>query len=763
MAKTTNFGLNKFGQEGRISDEGYKFSLRDRETIDTLFYDLYNHDHTGASQTFFAGPEHRPTLTLNTTGGTLPAGVNLFYRYSYLDAVGNESAASVENVVTTASPIIPPDSPLLQTATTGGSLTPGTYKYALSYYQGSAQTRAPNISTISVPSGTVTNTVTITLPTIATDADGWKIYRKGPGDVEYWLLYTLAAGATPPTTWVDDGSQSPDCDKKRPTVNDTNATNSVTIDIAAEELPLDGNITAWRVYRTSVGGVYGSNSLLVTVTETTTQGGSDLVTTTTDVGGGLFTGRPLEQTTVPPNVPQLDASNAFDTTLGRLAGGLAPLSVHTKSSFILGTITNSTIYDQFVPAYDMPVDRVDVFLQDAPNADGSNYGTVRITDDASQNEFQYIWTDSTVIPELQSLYTAATSGTFTLSFDGQGPTGSLDWDATPAEIKTELELLSNINTVSVFGSGTALDPWYVRFDDPTGDVALLTYSGITLTIAEVTPGFDGGTFTLTFEGQTTAAIDFDATAGTVETALENLSTITAATVTGTGTEADPWVVEFVNPGAEDVEIMQGDATNLGGNSLVIGVQTEGYGNTTIDVDFQSTAQANSWVSSTTDYGVIEAEDASPGGGTQVSDATASADVAMELDAQNETCQWEIGTLDPGSYTARFWVRDIDLTSDFDIAVMQDMVTPSDILRTNISLHRPTYTPYYELKFTLTSAAYVWLEVKKTDTGSDRVRVDKFEYEINLPVLHAGATCTVEGVVTNSPTDAGGDGNVTIWY
>jgi len=32
MAKTTNFGLEKFGAEGRISDNGNKYSLRDLYT-----------------------------------------------------------------------------------------------------------------------------------------------------------------------------------------------------------------------------------------------------------------------------------------------------------------------------------------------------------------------------------------------------------------------------------------------------------------------------------------------------------------------------------------------------------------------------------------------------------------------------------------------------------------------------------------------------------------------------------------------------------
>lgn len=61
----------------------------------------------------------------------------------------------------------------------------------------------------------------------------------------------------------------------------------------------------------------------------------------------------------------------------------------------------------------------------------------------------------------------------------------------------------------------------------------------------------GGTFTLTYfyvNGfGTTAAIAFDASAATVEAAVEATSAIIAATVTGTGTSGDPWVITIDEP------------------------------------------------------------------------------------------------------------------------------------------------------------------------------------------------------------------------
>ncbi len=50
----------------------------------------------------------------------------------------------------------------------------------------------------------------------------------------------------------------------------------------------------------------------------------------------------------------------------------------------------------------------------------------------------------------------------------------------------------------------------------------------------------------------TEPIAFDADAAQVEEALEALEAITDVDVTGAGTESDPWVIEFVDPGAQDV-------------------------------------------------------------------------------------------------------------------------------------------------------------------------------------------------------------------
>ena len=116
------------------------------------------------------------------------------------------------------------------------------------------------------------------------------------------------------------------------------------------------------------------------------------------------------------------------------------------------------------------------------------------------------------------------------------------------------------------------------------------------TVQRVETDGTGGTFTLTYNGQTTGAIAFDATAGTMETAIEALSNVTTATVTGTGAAATPWVIFFNT--ATGQNIMTADDTNLTGQSvgtvvvletIDISVADQQFGITLADVDIVITA------------------------------------------------------------------------------------------------------------------------------------------------------------------------------
>ena len=83
-----------------------------------------------------------------------------------------------------------------------------------------------------------------------------------------------------------------------------------------------------------------------------------------------------------------------------------------------------------------------------------------------------------------------------------------------------------------------------------------------------------GTFTLTFNGQPTDAIAFDAAAAAVQAALEGLSNVEPGDIVVTGDPGGPWTVGFAGALADtDVAQMTGNADNLIGDPKSITVAT----------------------------------------------------------------------------------------------------------------------------------------------------------------------------------------------
>jgi len=767
MSSTQYFGFERFGPEGRISDNNYKFSGRDKDTLDSLMWTLVNHDHRDTSiEGTMAGPGDRPDLTPSSTGGTISAGQTMYYKVSYVDSFGNETESSVSSTASTDAPLPSPPVMSIVNATTGGALDPGVYRYAISYYQsGIGATKAINITSINVPVGTSTNEITITLDSLPTGATGWHIYRKGPGDSDYFYLDNETTGPD----YVDDGLDlALDCTKSRPLQNTTNSTNKIIVDLAAATLPLDERIVQWRIYRTNTVGFYGPTSLLASVVETTTQAGTDLVTSYTDTGAITFTGSPLSQTVVPPPIPQLDPSDVFSGD-ARLQAKHAPQGIHAHCTSLIGTLAVQD-YNQFYVTEDMPLERLDVFFQTAPTGlTGSDYVTIRISDDATGNAVQSVYTTSVEENERQSIFNNATGGTFTLS-DGVDTTSAIDFDALATVIETRLEAdIAAITDVLVSGTGVSSNPWVVEWLDPGSQDISYTLiaddgnlTGGTSTVAVAQNGSDGGTFTLSDNTDTTSAIDYDAVAATIETRLEtDITSITAVTVTGAGTEGDPWVIEFVTPGSQEVDILIANSTSLNGIAYVE-TTTEGFSSTSEEVVVDSAGAYHFWATSTTDFGEIEAEDAT-GDGSTISDALATNDVAVYMDQQNDIHEWDIGTgLDIGAYNAIFYISVLD-GATAELRVVDQDGGDTTVASTTIS-DDSSYLPAKVLKFTDAGGTEDWkFEVEKTDAGAGQVRVDKWEYELRNPLLHKGATATVEVLVDGTPSTNGDDAQLTVWY
>lgn len=299
---TDHYGLSTLEAGDSFSLNGYKFTSADRRLIDTLLYlGAEGHRHTGAAGSI-TEPTLPPVLSLSTSGGTIPSGTRVYYKYSYVNERGEESKASPETFVDTPAAILEPGAPTLSRASTGGTLQGGNYYYVLTAYVDSniAETRAVNPAYITVPVVTQTNTITLTFPSLPAGATGYNIYRRKPGQTKYfWLTSVNMNVATPPTTYVDTGSVLEDCDRTLPTRNTTNSTNSITITQPGATPAVPVGYT-WKVYRTYVNNDY-QNSFLAWIVEYISELSTIVTPTYLDIGASTTGGSPLSQSQVVGN------------------------------------------------------------------------------------------------------------------------------------------------------------------------------------------------------------------------------------------------------------------------------------------------------------------------------------------------------------------------------------------------------------------------------------------------------------------------------
>ncbi len=149
--------------------------------------------------------------------------------------------------------------------------------------------------------------------------------------------------------------------------------------------------------------------------------------------------------------------------------------------------------------------------------------------------------------------------------------------------------------------------WRIRVNSPLPAITdLVSIDGYSQRVITGSAGFNkfqsfslsglptDGTFTLSFEGQTTAPIDFNATAKQVQAALEALPNIGAGNINATGGPVDTALVsiEFWNALQKtDVGLITGDGTGLIGTnpSVFIGLPSNGIpGNITSDPNLLTT-------------------------------------------------------------------------------------------------------------------------------------------------------------------------------
>ena len=175
--------------------------------------------------------------------------------------------------------------------------------------------------------------------------------------------------------------------------------------------------------------------------------------------------------------------------------------------------------------------------------------------------------------------TAATGGTFALSFGGQTTSG-IAYNASAATVETAFEALSTVGAGN--GTVTGTGPWTIEFTGALSgtNVALMTIDTTLLAggvneIQTITSPSSptGGTFTLSYGGEATAAIAYNASAAAIQAALELLTTIPAGSVlcAGGALPSDVTVTFSDELKSNNVALLVVDASGLTG---ITGTPTE---------------------------------------------------------------------------------------------------------------------------------------------------------------------------------------------
>lgn len=156
--------------------------------------------------------------------------------------------------------------------------------------------------------------------------------------------------------------------------------------------------------------------------------------------------------------------------------------------------------------------------------------------------------------DVQRIYTDVADGTFTLTYDGQGPTVPINEDDPASAVKSALEGLSNITTVTVTGDGTAAIPWIIRFDVDTGqDILVAADTTLVSTVALQT--IDISVADQQFQMQL-ADVDITVTAGNTKptSSVTSLTDIADSTLTFMSAATDEGMGSFAMDPDFDLEV-----------------------------------------------------------------------------------------------------------------------------------------------------------------------------------------------------------------
>ena len=273
-----------------------------------LYKAVTEHKHDGAGA--ISNPTGTLALSSVDTGGSLLS-KTYYVCITYIDAAGLETAKSTTATLVINEGLAAPSAPVLVTtgAHTGG-LTDTSYSYKLAYAKGSGETVASSPLTVSLP-GTAESEITFSFTSItaaANDADKIIIYRRSGTSGSYVKLAEITNTAT--TSYTDDNTGVPTCDKAPVVYNTTGGENVMTIDWSALDIE---NAEAIRIYVSTTDTWTGTTLFLAEVD----------MTVATPPSNYEWDGSPVLSTGKPPAITQT-LSNPSKINLATEVTGTLP-------------------------------------------------------------------------------------------------------------------------------------------------------------------------------------------------------------------------------------------------------------------------------------------------------------------------------------------------------------------------------------------------------------------------------------------------------
>ena len=235
---------------------------------DQIFYGLIQHTHDGAAA--LQNPTGTLSLSTAVTGGYLPANTTYYIAVTYVDAIMRETAASDVAEVTTgagistpATPTIDDDATPTDIQTCPGGLSGGDYWYKIAYTKDGGESLPSSPVYVQIPTDdTYECTIHfVSLNDAANGADSILVYRKSGSSGSYVKLAEITAGST--SSYTDDNTGVPTCDKNPVASSTISSFNTITIDWSSLDFTEAEYI---KIYATTTEGTYPTNALVATVT-----------------------------------------------------------------------------------------------------------------------------------------------------------------------------------------------------------------------------------------------------------------------------------------------------------------------------------------------------------------------------------------------------------------------------------------------------------------------------------------------------------------